>query len=833
MLTNYLKIAFRSLRKHPGSSFINITGLAVGMACCLMVLFFVREEVRYDAYHDRGDRLYRVSTNATLLSTGEADASARTSILWAPALERERPEVEAYARFVRATDDGPFEVWRGDRRFEETDVLFADPAVLELFSWPLLAGDAATALAEPNRIVLTASTARKYFGDEDPVGQTLAVDPKMRGEDGQLTGETFEMEVTGVMADVPHRSHFRFDFLVSMPTLARLLGGDLETGADLNSWYWRGLVAHTYLLLEESAEADALEASFPAFLERHLGDATRSRGYAYDLLLQPLPEIYLDGQLADQLAPVGDEDQLTLFAIVALFVLLIACINFMNLSTAHAALRAKEVGMRKAVGAQRRQLVAQFLGESVLLSGLALALGVALAWVALPIFYVYLGKELVVGPDAVGFMAASVAGLALVVGVAAGSYPALFLSRFRPASVLKGDVRGLGGKRLRKGLVVSQFALSTLLIVGTLTVFYQLQHMRAHALGFDQERLLVLESEVSLALGGEYEAFRNELLHHPQIAGVTAASGTPGGALGGDIYNEQGTPAESGQGIYELRVDAHFDEVFGFDLLTGRLLSEERATDAGVENEDGRPVVSAVVNESLVRSFGWASPEDALGRQIIRDPNAVDLVATVVGVVRDFHVEALREPIPPFVLLGMPSRNHVVVKLRPGTLEEPLAFVQATAQRFAPEAPFSYSFVDENFRALYEEEARLGEVFGYVSALAILIACMGLFGLAAFTAERRRKEIGVRKVLGASVPALVTRLSTDFLKLVLVAFAVAAPVAYFLMDRWLEGYAYRIEIGMGLLALAGALVLLIALLTVSYHALRTATADPVKSLRSE
>jgi putative ABC transport system permease protein len=834
MFQNYLKVALRSLRKHPGSSFINVTGLAIGMACCLAVLFFVREETRYDAYHELGDRIYRVSTRSTTLSTGEGEDGATSSILWGPTLEREQPGIETYARFVEATENNPYEVQRGERRFEETEILFADPSVFDLFSWPLVAGDANTALAEPNQIVLTASTARKYFGDADPLGQTLTVDPKMRGDDGQLTGETLDMEVTGIVADVPHRSHFRFDFLISMPTFARFLGGDLETGAGLDGWFWRGLLAHTYVLLDEEADAAALDAQFPDFLTRHIGDATTSRGYRYDVSLQPLPEIYLDGQRSGQLAPVGDAGQIRLFAIVALFVLLIACINFTNLSTAHAAQRAREVGMRKAVGAQRGQLVGQFLGESVLLSGFALVLGVVLAWVALPVFYAYLGRDLAFAPDALGVMAVSVVGLALVVGLAAGGYPAFFLSKFRPARVLKGTGGAVRGGRLRQGLVVFQFALSTLLIIGTLTAFSQLQHMRTHSLGFDEERLLVLEPEVSLAVGAAYDAFRDELLRHPQIAAVTAASGTPGGALGGDIYNEFGTPAESGQLVYELRVDDDFAGTFGLDLVAGRLLSDAFTTDReGAEDEDGRRVVSAVVNETLVREFGWASPEDALGRQIVRDPNAMDFVATVVGVVRDFHVESLREPIQPFALVGLPSRNNVVVKLRAGALDETIAFVRATAEAFAPEAGFGYAFVDENFRALYEEDVRLGEVFGYVSALAVLIACLGLFGLAALTAEQRTKEIGVRKVLGASVGSIVGLLSRDFAVLVAIACVVAAPVGYVVTQHWLEDFAYRIGFEPGIYLGAAALAFAVAALTVSYHAFRAATADPVRSLRYE
>ncbi|MEM1126929.1 MAG: ABC transporter permease [Bacteroidota bacterium] len=830
---NYITVAFRHLRRKKGYTVINVFGLAVGMACCLAVAFFVRDEVRYDTYHDLGDRIYRLSTDATLLATNEVSPSALSSILWGPALLRDYPDIQAHARFVPATTNGPFELIRGERRFEETNLIFADPAALELFSWPLLAGDPATALVEPNSLVLTASMAAKYFGEADPVGQILTVDPKLRGPDGQLTGQVIEAQVTGVMDDVPHRSHFTFDALVSMATFAPFIGGDVETGAGVDPWHWRGRIAHTYLLLDEQADVAALEGEFPAFLEQYVGDATRSRGYNYTLLLQPLPEIYLGGQRGGQLAPVGDEGQLVLFSFVALFVLLIACVNFINLSTAYASRRAKEVGMRKVIGARPRQLMGQFLSEAVLLSGLAVGLGLALTLGALPALYGFIGREFVLGSDAVAVIGLSVVGITLLVGLLAGSYPAFVLSAFRPIRVLKGVGERVRGQRLRKGLVVGQFALSTLFIVATVTTFYQLQHMRSHALGFDAERLLVLEADLSQSIGEGYDAFRTELLRHPQVADVTAASGTPGRSFGGELYNERGASAESGQAVYELSVEPTFGSVFGLDLVAGRFPSESIATDVGFVNDDGQWVTSLVINETLVRRFGWASPEEAVGKEIVRDPNAVDLIGVVVGVVRDFHVESLREPIQPFVLLTASSRNHIVVKLAPGAVDEPLAFVQAAAQRFAPAAPFGYTFVDDNFQALYEEETRIGRVFGYVSALAVLIACMGLFGLAAFTTDRRTKEIGVRKVLGASVPGIVGLLSKEFLSLVAVAFVLGALPAYYVVQRGLADFAYRVDLGVEVFLLTALLLLTTAVLAVSVQSVKAALANPIKSLRYE
>lgn len=845
MFKNYLKVAVRSLRKHKGAAFINITGLAIGMACCLVVLLFMHEESNYDTYHTNDDRLYRLSLQVWGLSNPDDRGEvATTSILWGPTMKTDFPEVEEVARFVGLISErNPWQLRAAssDRVFEEVNLLYAEPTAPQLFNWPLVQGDAATALAEPRSIVLTEEMAQKYFGDADPMGQTIVLDPRQRDSNGQIRDIQVDYTVTGVLKNIPRQSHFTFDFLVSFVDLNGIYGGDVLTGAGMDTWYWRGRIAHTYLLMREGADIAAFEAKFPAFLEQYVGDETRSRGYDYALFLQNIGDIYLDGNMGGQIDPVGDARMMYMFAIVALFVLLIACVNFMNFATARSATRAREVGMRKVVGAHRNQLIYQFLGESVFTSVIALVVAIGLAWLTLPIFYGYVGKDFVFDPATSGFLVLMLVVVGLFVGIFSGSYPAFFLSKFKPALVLKGSfAKGSKGRMLRKGLVVFQFAISTFLIIATLTVYNQLNYMRTYDLGFDQERAIVLTPNTARPLRVEYAAFRDELLRHPNIEAVTNSTGLPSMGGGGDVYAERGTPAEDGHSFGEYFGDYNFFEVMGLELIAGRTFDESRPSDGGFENEDlGITEFAVIVNEETVRRFGWGSPENALGKQIIRDPRSQDWMATVVGVMEDFHVESLHEPLSPggiFLLNGTNGRmafNYITIKVAPTDVAGSLDVIRETTQRIIPDAEFAYTFLDENFKEQYEEEERLSEVFTYISFLAIFIACLGLFGLAAFTAEQRTKEIGVRKVLGATVGGIIMLLSKDFVKLLVVSFLVAIPVGYFVADLWLQEFAYRISLGVGIFLFASLIALGIALLTVSYQAIRAAIANPVDALRYE
>jgi putative ABC transport system permease protein len=836
MLKHYFKISLRRLVKQRFYALINVLGLAIGMACCITVLLFVHDESSYDQYHEDSDQMYRLAIQSVLLSSGDEQQIAVSPVLWAPALKKDYPEVTGFARFVSLTEpDDPWALTAGEHTFQEKNILYADPSALELFNWPLLQGTVENALTQPHSVVITESMAEKYFGDADPMGKTLQLDPRRRGNDGRLTGETIEYTVSGVLEDVPRHSHFTFDFLLPSIDLNEVYGGDINTGANLNNWYWRGLVAHTYLKIKEGMEPAALEKKFAEFQDRYLGDATRSRGYYYVPYLQPLEEIYLAGDMAGQLQTAGNRNYMYMFSLVAFFVLLIACINFMNLATARSALRAKEVGLRKVVGAQRAQLISQFLSESVLISLAAFLLALLIAYVALPPFYQYLEKEWAIDYSREAPFLISLFLLGLAVGIFAGSYPAFILSRFRPAQVLRGLLpKYTSGAFVRKGLVIFQFVISAFLIIGTLTVFKQLRFMRNHDLGFDQERVLVLPPDVGLPLSSQYEAVKEELLSLPQIADVTMASGVPGQGGGGELYAAKGAGADEGFGLGELFVDHNYTDLFGLQVIAGRVFSKEMTTDQPIRNEEGRiREVKTVINEAAVKQFGWSSPQEAIGKQIIRDPNAVDWTATVIGVVKDFHFQSLQQEIQPGALILLPSYSHMAIKLKEGDPGKTLAAVEEKVKEFTPELTFNYNFLDETFREQYEFEQSLGEIFSYISSLAIFIACLGLLGLAAFTTTRRIKEIGIRKTLGASISDIVLLLSKDFTKLVIVAVLLAIPLAYWATERWLEEFAYRIPSNWSTYIFAGLLAIAIAWLTISFQTVRAARRNPVQSLQSE
>ncbi len=835
MFKNYVKIAFRNLLKHKAYSFINLTGFAVGMACCIVVLLFVQDEVQYDTYHEAGDRIYRISNRVVLMSTGEEDIVADSPFLWGRAMKQEYPEVADYVRFSLATSPNePWEIRRGEATFSESRMLYADASVFGIFSWPLQQGNAETALAQPKSIVLSESMARKYFGQENPVGKILTVDPKRRDRSGRLTHETIDYNVTGVMKDIARRSHFTADFLLSFVDLNDVYGEDVTTGNVLNPGWWRWRMTHTYLLLQEGVAPAALAAKLPDFLERHVHEASKARGFYYKAFLQPLPEIYLDGNFGGQLAPVGDQNKIYMFSLVAFFILCIGCINFTNLTTARATRRAKEVGMRKVVGAEGRQLIKQFLGESMLISFVALLFALGLVEITLPFFYQYLGKTFAREAADIFPLVLGIAGIGLFAGLLAGSYPAFLLSRFKPVTMLRADTDSTKGQRLRQGLVVFQFAISVFLIVATLTVFKQLSFMRDYQLGFDQAQVVVLPPNLGRALMPDYAAFKNELKKHTGVVDVIAASALPGFGGGGDLYGEAGAPGDEAKGIAECWVDYNFIGMFGLELIAGRNFSREMTTDAGVRNENNRLIdLALIVNEEAVKEFGWKSPEAALGKRLVRDPKAKDFVGTIIGVVKDFHFQSLRQPIAPLAMSVLPDYSFIAVKLHAGNLPETLSAIRQIVERFAPGVAFEMSFLDEDFSGLYQAEQKMSEIFGCISALAILLACLGLFGLASFTVERRTKEIGVRKVLGASATGIAGLLSKDFVKLVAAANLIAWPIAYYVMIDWLQDFAYRINIGWWIFALTGGLALLIALLTVSTQAIKAALANPVEALRYE
>lgn len=810
MLKNYFKIAVRNLLRQRVYSLINISGLAIGMACCLFILLYVRDELSYDCHHPHADRIYRVGLDAAV--SGEDIHAAVTAAPLAAALAAEYPEVEAATRLYKANR---VLINHENRKFYEEKFLWADSTVFQVLSLPLLRGDEATALNGPHKIVLTSSAAHKYFGDLDPLGKVLRADNRD------------DYVVTGVLRDQPANTQFQFDFLASLSSVSWAQ----QSNWTSNSFY-------TYVRLRQDAKPEELAAKFPALIRRDIApqiekglgisyDEAVAHGFKWGYFLEPLPKIYLHSTAMQDISPHSDIRYTYILSSIVLFILLIACINFMNLATARSAKRAKEVGVRRVLGSERAQLARQFLGESVLLALLAMIFAHALVQILLPWFNQLAGKQIAVAAVNSSPVLVMLLAIALSAGLLAGLYPAFVLSSFQPVRVLKGQLTGkAGGARFRSVLVVAQFCISLILLVGTFVVFKQLRFMQNYKLGFAQEQVLVFPAETE-AMAQRFETVRSELLKNSQVLNAAAGSVIPGRFLDNlSGYRPQGAAQDAIITLWTARVTHEYLQTLQCELVAGRDFSREIVTDAE----------TAVINESAAQMLGW-TPADAIGKQVAEIGNGeddTDLMRTVVGVVKDFHFESLQEPIKPAIFTI--SKNNLrfgLVRVRPENLTETLAFLESQWQNFLPGFPSQYFFLDEDFGRLYEKEHRLGRIVGSFAFLAMFIACLGLFGMASFVAQQRTKEIAVRKVLGATAISVMTMLSTDFLKLVALAFVLAAPVAYLAMHRWLEDFAYRIPLGVETFVAAGVLMLLITLLTVSTQAARAALANPVEAIRYE
>ena len=788
MLKNYLTIALRNLRRHKGYAFINVAGLAVGLAVCLVIGLFVQFKLSYDRFHPNADRVYRLyQINVT------QGAMARTPPGITQALETALPEIE------RANV-----LWRSSRRLFHLDaeplfienVVSTDEHFFEVFPYRLLQGDPQTALAGPGRLVLTRSQARTLFGDDDPIGRVLTYE------------NTEALEITGIVADPPGNAHFQFNALRSLSEKERAK----RYGSSVD---WAFFGDYTYLLLHEGVDPAVLEAKIAAFEEA--ADKPEYMKGAAQLALLPVTRLHLHSKFRDEIAPTSDVRYLYLFSAIGLLILLIACVNYMNLATARSARRAREVGIRKVVGAGRGQLIRQFLSESMLISLLALPLALLLVELTLPLVNTLTGEALRLDYADDGGILLALLGLVLLVGFASGCYPALFLSAFRPTGVLTGHSPGLrrGGIRLRRILVVFQFTATVIFLIGAVVVHRQLDYVQTKRLGFDQEHVVTIHSR---ALAEHYEPFKQILLESAHVKAVT--SGAPPG-IGWRSMSQQITDEQTQEQRWMdyLRTDYAYLETLGLTLVAGRSFSPDFPSDADE---------SIILTQAAARQFGIA--DDPIGQRI---ENAFD-ASTVIGVVEDFHNTSLYEPIRPIIIGLRPGFNTVaLVRLTPGDFAQKRAVLEQAWARFVPERPLPLAFLDAQIEQHYHAEARFARVFDLFSALAVLIACLGLFGLAAFTAEQRTKEIGIRKVLGASVTGIMVLLSKEFVRLVLVALVLATPVAVLAMNRWLETFAYHIAISWQIFLLAGVAALGIALLTVSYQAIRAALADPVESLRYE
>jgi putative ABC transport system permease protein len=798
MIKNYLKIAIRHLIKNPAYSVINIGGLTIGIAIALLILLYVRDEMSYDCYHENRDRIYRLITK---VQGAAYEAIAKVPGPWGIAVRNEIAEVENMTRFVFFNETL---MSRGDVRDYEEDGLFADSTVFEIFSFTLLKGNPKIALIQPNAIVLTEDLARKYFGSDDPIGQSILIDNEK------------EYLVTGVMSNVPSNSHFSFSFLMSMASY---------TNPRRDHWQWTQY--YTYLLVRKGASPQAVEAKIPPILQQHLDAEVAA---SYTPMLQPLTKIHLHSNLFREMQANSDVAYVYIMSAIAFLIVLIACINFMNLATAHAANRAKEVGIRKATGAHQSLLVKQFLGESVFTSLIASLLALGLAEVLLPTFNSLTGKHLTSESFLNPALAAMLISLALIVGLLAGSYPAFVLSAFKPAAVLKGTplwsplrkggYSGVSQASLRKGLVVFQFAISACLMIATGVVYSQMDFIQNKKLGFNEEQLLIIPIR-DHAMQLSYETVKRELMQHPNIVRVSASGNLPGGSDWGIPYQPEGFPPEQIPAMRVLAVDHDFIETLGMEVASGRTFSKEHPGDAS----------AYLLNEEAAKQLGWTEPLS----KTIAMPNIERAAGPVVGVLKNFHFRSLHEKIGPILLFIPPPDwfSMFSIRVRPENISETLRFLERKWSELDPGHPFTYQFFDEQFAQLHQAEQRVGKLLGYVSILAILVAGLGLFGLASFSAEQRTKEIGIRKVLGATVAGLAGLLSKDFVKLVLIANLVAWPIAYYTMNKWLQDFAYRVELNWWLFALVNGLTLLIALATVSTLAIKAALANPVEALRYE
>ncbi len=801
MFKNYLKIAVRNLLKHKAYSFINIAGLAIGMTCCLLILLYVLNELSYDRFHQDANRIYRIAWQSS-------NPQTRTPHPMAQAMVKDFTEVESAVSLSPIWGPGltrpMFSVKYGDQRFEEREVFSADSTFFEVFSFPLLKGDPKIALRSPTSLVITEDVARKYFGDEEPLGKVLTINNEV------------DLKVTGVLQNIPANSHFHFDFLIPYALLKMR-----ETG----SYYqWEDFGHYNYVKLALHADPKTLETKIPDWFLKYnewpADDVQELKSGQVAFRLQPVTDIHLRSHLKWELEPNSDVAYVYLFSAIAVFVLLIACINFMNLSTARSATRAREVGMRKVLGAFRAQLIGQFLGESILLSVMALLLSIAAVELLLPFFNSVSGRNLAVNYFENPWLILGVGAMSLAVGIVAGSYPAFFLSALQPVRTLKNTVKfGARSARFRQILVVTQFAISIALIAGTGIVSSQLEFLKNKKLGFDKEQVVVVPIKSS-AMRRNYEAVKAELLRDPAIVSVAAASNVPGGRFNQNQIYWQDENGE--QDVSQVRVDYDFFKTLGIEMAEGRSFSKAMSTDSAN---------AFILNETAARMYEWVT---AVGKQITWLDDDNTRRGTVIGVAKDFHFQSLHRSIEPLIFHVLPEGfNYFLIKINGNDVSTTLAYLEKKWRTLEPERAFEYSFLDSDFAALYNSEERMQAIVGNFSFLAIFIACLGLFGLASFTMQQRTKEIGVRKVLGASVSGIVLKLSRDFTRLVLIAFIVASPLAYFAMNAWLQNFAYRTVIGFGVFAWSGLLAFVIALLTVSSQAIKAALANPVDALRYE
>ena len=811
MIKNYITIAYRNLIRKKGYSFINISGLAIGIASSIIILLFVQDELSYDRHHENADNIYRVCMKASM--QGNSFHAPITPAPMAATMLEDFPEVRHAVRFFNF-DSAPI-IRRGDRSFIESGFVWADSTIFDVFTLPMVNGDPGTALTRPNTMVLTESAARKYFGNEDPVGQNL-----------EMGNARTNYEVTGIIEDLPANSHFSFDVVASFVT---------HPNSQNQTWFSNNYF--TYLLLDENADAAALQAKFPAMLEMYLGpqiemvmgvtlEEFHESGEEWGYYLQPLTSIHLNSDLQYEIQANGSMTTVIVFSIIALFILVIASINFMNLSTARSAGRAKEIGLKKVVGSTRSQLVNQFLGESVFLSFISLLFALLLVELFIPAFNNIADKQLGLNYLNPWYSVPALLAVGIVVGLMSGSYPAFYLASFEPVRVLKGKLQsGIKGTRLRGMLVIFQFIITIVLFISTFTVYKQMNYIGSKDLGMDPENVLVIHRAYSIPQE-QRETFCQELDGFSGVLATSKAHAIPGTSFSGNAFRREGTASREQHIISNAWVDQDYAEVLGLKLTEGRFFSRDFASDS----------LAVVLNETAVKQMGYTNP---VGKRALQTgaggtENAPeDQPYTIIGVVKDFHFESLHQTINPMILSPGQWGQYIIVRLQADNTTAVIDFIKDKWAEFVDDQPLEYSFLMDDLVADYRTEQRTGLIFSIFAILSIFIACLGLLGLASFTTEQRTKEIGIRKAMGASVISVMTLLSKEINILVLLSTILAWPVAWYFMSNWLENFAYRIELGIVVFILASVGTYIIALATVSFQAYSAARLNPVDTLRDE
>jgi putative ABC transport system permease protein len=815
MIKNYLKIAWRNLKKNKVFSFINVFGLAIGLTCCMLIALYLHNELSYDSYHRNASSIYQLGT--TFVKEGKEDRTANTPAPMARAMQMDFPEIEKGTRLLKmfADDRTLFQYTEPGgsvRSFFETKGFVADSTFFQVLTYKFKEGDPATALMNPNSVVLNEVTANKIFGRESPINKTLFISSSTIG-DGTY-------KVTGVFTDPPNPSHIDAGFILSAGS-ASSNGFFAQNSLATNNMFY------TYFLLKPGADAKKLEAKFPAFIDKHAGADLKAMGFYKKQFLTAVKDVHLYANTSSNVSPSGSVTYLYILGSIALFTLLIACINFMNLSTARSSKRAAEVGVRKVLGAEKSSLIRQFMGESIMMAMIAFVFALIFTKVLLPLFSRLSAKEIIFSFQEHGILIIGFFVLALLTGIIAGSYPAFYLSSFQPVKVLKGRISNtLAAISLRKALVIFQFVISAGLIVASVIINDQMQYLKNKDLGFDKDGQVVIPLRSSTAKNS-YASLKEELKKNTQIENIGASMYYPGIINPSDmpLYKE-GDNMNSAKRTFMNWIDASFLQTLGIKTAAGRLFSPEFPADTNLR---------MILNEEAITKMGFKNAQDAIAKKVGIDWQGQTYWWEIVGVVKNFHFVDLHSAIEPygFQLNNSQSFNYLVAHAKTNNIGSVLESIRKTWKQLNPNEPFEYTFLNDDFQKNYEADNRLAAIVRNFTIIAILISCLGLFGLATFSAEQRTKEIGVRKVLGASVGNVVGLLSKEFLKLVFIGILIASPITWFVMNKWLQDFAYRTNISWMVFAITAIIAIGIALLTISFQAIKAAIANPVKSLRTE